>query len=87
MKKSILIALLRTRSKSAIGFQKVLTKYGCIVKTRLGIHDGVGGGCSDTGLIILELVGSSKDTSALAKKLNAIPGVCAKLIDISLKGK
>jgi hypothetical protein len=85
MKKSILIALLRTRSKSAVKFQKVLTKYGCIVKTRLGIHDGIAGSCSDTGLIILELVGDKKDTAGLARKLNAIPGVSAKLVDISLK--
>jgi hypothetical protein len=87
MKKSILIALLRTRSKSAVKFQKVLTKYGCIVKTRLGIHDGVGGICSDTGLIILELVGDRKDIGALEKKLNSITGVSAKLVEISLKDK
>ncbi|MDD5424765.1 MAG: hypothetical protein PHR74_05765 [Candidatus Omnitrophica bacterium] len=85
MKKSILIALLRTRSRSAVEFQKVLTKYGCVVKTRLGIHDGVAGNCSDTGLIILELIGEKKETAGLARKLNAIPGVSAKLVDISLK--
>ncbi|MFA6356617.1 MAG: hypothetical protein WCY23_05870 [Candidatus Omnitrophota bacterium] len=85
MKKSILIALLRTRSKSAVEFQKVLTKYGCMVKTRLGIHDGAVGNCSDTGLIILELVGAKKETAGLARKLNAISGVSAKLVDISLK--
>lgn len=85
MKKSILIVLLRTRSKSAVRFQKVLTKYGCIVKTRLGIHDGVGGSCSDAGLIILELVGDKKDVKGLTRKLNAIQGISAKLVDISLK--
>jgi len=85
MKKSILIALLRARSKSAVQFQKVLTKYGCIVKTRLGIHDGVGGSCSDTGLIILELAGDGKEAAGLARKLNAITGVSAKLVGISLK--
>ncbi|HOX09916.1 MAG TPA: hypothetical protein PLV09_02375 [Candidatus Omnitrophota bacterium] len=85
MKKAILIALLRTRSKSAVRFQKVLTKHGCMVKTRLGIHDGVAGSCSDTGLIILELVGSGKDAAGLARKLNAIAGVSAKLVGISLK--
>jgi len=81
--KSILIALLRTRNKSAVNFQKVLTKYGCIVKTRLGIHDGVMDNCSDTGLIILELVGSGKDKKELTKKLNALVGVTAKLVNIS----
>lgn len=85
MKKSILIALLRTRSKSAVRFQKVLTKYGCIVKTRLGIHDGVAGSCSDTGLVILELVGGGKETAVLTRRLNAIAGVSAKLVGISLK--
>jgi len=83
--KSILIALLRTRSKSAVKFQKVLTKYGCIVKTRLGIHDGVMDSCSDVGLIIMELVGTSKDKKELAQRLNKLPGVTAKLVDISMK--
>ena len=83
--KSILIALLRTRSRSAVNFQKVLTKYGCFVKTRLGIHDGVLNQCSDVGLIILELVGDSKKKKELARRLNKLPGVTAKLVEISLK--
>ena len=83
--KSILIALVRTRSRSAVTVQKVLTKYGCFVKTRLGIHDGVLNQCSDVGLIILELVGDSKKKKELAKRLNRIPGVTAKLVEISLK--
>ncbi len=83
--KSILIALLRTRSKSAVNFQKVLTKYGCIAKTRLGIHDGVMDRCSDVGLIILELAGEKKQNRELAKKLNKLAGVNAKLVEISLK--
>jgi hypothetical protein len=55
-----------------------------MIKTRLGIHDGVLDKCSDTGLIILELAGAKADKSNLNKKLKAISGVKTKLVEISL---
>jgi hypothetical protein len=80
--KKIMIVLISHRSKSAVEVQKLLTEWGCSIKTRLGIHDGVGNQCSDAGLVILELVGDNVDE--LGDKLNALDGVSAKLVDISV---
>jgi hypothetical protein len=84
MSKTLLVILMRTRRSSAVRVQKVLTDFGCMIKTRLGIHDGVLDKCSDAGLIILELAGSKADKSSLNKKLKAISGVKTKLVEISL---
>jgi hypothetical protein len=55
MKKSTLLILIGKRNEDAIKVQQILPAWGCIIKTRLGIHDGVLGNCSDEGLLILEL--------------------------------
>jgi hypothetical protein len=83
MPKTIFIVLMRTRRSSAIKVQKILTDFGCMIKTRLGIHDGVLDKCSDIGLIILELVGSKAEKARLKKELNAVPGVKTKTVDIA----
>ena len=82
MKKSILIIAVGKRRDVAVEIQKVLTASGCCIKTRLGIHDGVGDVCSDEGLIILELVGETKDKKHLAKKLDDLYAVRTKLVEI-----
>ena len=84
MQKTVLVMLMRNRRESALRVQKLLTDFGCMVKTRLGIHDGVSDKCSDTGLIILELAGKPKDKATLAAKLNKVPGVKVKTVGISL---
>jgi hypothetical protein len=84
MSKTLLVILMRTRRSSAVRVQSVLTEFGCMIKTRLGIHDGVLDKCSDTWLIILELVGPKADKSRLDKKLKAISGVKTRLVEISL---
>ncbi|RLD14228.1 MAG: hypothetical protein DRI28_04095 [Caldiserica bacterium] len=76
--------LVDKRKKDAPTVQKILTAWGCIIKTRLGIHDGVLDECSDTGLIILELVGDEKKHKELKNKLNKLDGVRAKLINIKI---
>lgn len=84
MKKTVLIILVDNRKKTAVNVQKILTGWGCLIKTRLGIHDGVLDNCSDTGLIICELVGDKAKKTELTRKLNLLSGVKAKLVDISL---
>ncbi|MFA5105214.1 MAG: hypothetical protein WC527_08605 [Candidatus Margulisiibacteriota bacterium] len=84
MKKTVLLILVDKRKKAAINVQKILTGWGCIIKTRLGIHDGVLDNCSDAGLIICELVGSSSKKKELARKLRLVSGVNTKLIELSL---
>ena len=57
MDKTILIILVDKRKEEAATVQKILTDWGCMIKTRIGIHDGLLDSCTNSGLIILELVG------------------------------
>jgi hypothetical protein len=82
--KTILLILVGNRKESAVQVQKVLTGWGCMIKTRLGIHDGVMENCSDTGLLILELAGERKQMDELARKVSLIKGVSSKLVDLKL---
>lgn len=48
---------LENRIDNATLVQNVLTRYGCYIKTRLGIpYHNEDGSCSNSGLIILEIV-------------------------------
>ena len=53
-----------------------------MIKTRLGLHEGDAGKCSDAGLIILQLAADKESINGLASKLEAVEGVKAKLVEI-----
>jgi len=84
MKKTVLIILVGSRKDSAVNVQKVLTGWGCLIKTRLGIHDGVLDNCSDQGLLILELVGDQSQKDELVRKIELIKGVTSKVVDLEV---
>ncbi len=84
MKRTVMIILIDGRRKSAVNVQKVLTEWGCLIKTRLGIHDGVLENCSESGLLFLELVGEKEKHEQLKDKLNVLDGVEAKLIELEV---
>lgn len=84
MSKKILIILIGKRRESAVNVQKILTAWGCWIKTRLGIHDGVLDNCTDEGLIICEVVGETEKLKEMERKLNLLNDVKAQLIEISL---
>lgn len=73
-----------TRKETAEKVQKILTAWGCFVKTRLGIHDGVLDNCTDTGLVFLELVGDVEKHEEIERKLNLIKGVDARLVKMEI---
>jgi hypothetical protein len=84
MERNVLLIYMSTRVETAEKVQKILTGWGCFIKTRLGIHDGVLENCTDTGLVFLELVGETKKHKELERKLNLIKGVDAKLIQMKI---
>jgi hypothetical protein len=84
MKKQILLILIGSRKESAVTVQKILTGWGCLIKTRLGIHDGVLDECSDNGLLILEVVGDEKKHKEMARKLNLVQGVSTKFVKLKV---
>ncbi len=82
-KYNIMSVLTNNRVQNVNLMQNVLTESGCIIKTRLGIHDASENSCSNEGLIILNLIGSDDEIEKLECKLNEIPGVKAKNIQLS----
>ncbi|MDR3626190.1 MAG: hypothetical protein P4L45_05130 [Ignavibacteriaceae bacterium] len=83
MEKTLLLVLIGKRKDSAVNVQKVLTGWGCIIKTRLGIHDGILDNCSDEGLLIMELHGTKEQKEELARKIAVIPGVTSQLVNLA----
>ena len=75
---NVMSVLTNKRVQNVNDMQRVLTESGCIIRTRLGIHDAGDDFCSNEGLIILDLVGSEEEITQLEKKLNEIPGIKAK---------
>ena len=73
------------RTKEAGHVQTLLTRYGCSIKTRLGLHEVTEDFCSHSGLIILELFGDSKEQDKLEQKLNVIPGVEVQKMTFNFK--
>jgi len=55
--------------------QATLTKFGCSIKTRLGLHEVVDDYCSISGLILLELTGDRNEALKLENELLKIDGV------------
>ena len=79
-KHTILGIHVKSRAASAANIQKVLSEFGCNIKTRIGLHDASPTTCSPSGVILLELVGEDPKIELLCKKLGAIREVETKLM-------
>lgn len=76
MDKHIVVGIhITERVKHAGEVQKVLTEFGCQIRTRLGLHEADAGVCSSNGLILLELVDNDAQVASLKERLDAIEGV------------
>lgn len=69
------------RKQVAFDVQKVLTKYGCSIRTRLGLNDTDEEHCGSGGLIILELSGDPVEWGRLEKDLSAIGNIQVNTMD------
>lgn len=78
MESTIMGITIDPRSLHAPQVQTVLTKHGCIIKTRLGLHEVGGDSCSETGLIILHIHSSLDEVKVLEKELLDVEGVKVK---------
>lgn len=71
----ILGVLVSDREHVSAKVQETLTKYGCSIKTRLGLSELGDAACPNCGLIILELTGDPAECLRLENDLWAIDGV------------
>lgn len=51
---------LENRLESAIEFQKIITEFGCEIRTRIGLHPTKENTCSNRGIILLEVIGDAE---------------------------
>ena len=66
------------RVKKVSDVQYILTKFGCTIKTRLGLHEVHDDFCARSGLIILELAGSLEEFIKLENELLKVEGLEVK---------
>lgn len=83
MKARIMAITIKKRNEEAIGVQSVLTEFGCYIQTRLGLHDTYEG-CSNTGIILLQLRCDDETAKNLTDKLENIDGVMVSLMDLKI---
>ena len=65
---TIISIKISNRLESAVSVQEILTKYGCIIKTRIGLHEEINGQCSPRGLILLEII-NDEESIKIANEL------------------
>lgn len=73
---TIMAVQIKNRNQDAPKFQEMITKHGCMVKTRLGMHEV--DNCSKEGLVILQLCGKDEDIEALGNDINTLDSINAK---------
>lgn len=71
------------RVHNATKLQEVLTKNGCQIRARLGLHEASEDVCANDGLIVLQPCGERADVELLVADLNGLEGITAKFIDLN----
>ena len=69
--KTIIGIKLNNRAETSRQMQEIITDYGCIIRTRIGLHDVDCGQCSTNGIILLEVI-NDELLPKLQKELCAI---------------
>jgi hypothetical protein len=70
------------RTAHAPEVQTVLTKHGCIIKTRIGLHEVQEDSCSERGLILLHINSGSNEVDQLENELKEIEGIDVKCMTL-----
>jgi hypothetical protein len=81
MSYTLLALRINDREDKALEIQKTLTRHGCKIMTRLGLHDHGDSACSPCGTMVLQLCCSPDESRAVAADLTKIDGVKAKIVD------
>jgi len=67
----LVLVKLKARNVEAVRFQEVLTKHGCDISLRLGLHEMGGPECTNEGLIILQVRPDENAVNSLIADLKA----------------
>ena len=69
------------RVENVPAMQAVLTKYGCSIRTRLGMHDADNTSCSPSGLVLVDVFGAEAED--FYKELKAVKGLDVQRMDFA----
>ena len=75
----IMVVKMEQRRERSPEVQEVLSKFGCSIKVRLGLHE-TENVCSDEGILVLQLTGDTDEMLKLEKALNEMKNVKAKMV-------
>ena len=81
MKHTIFGVHITARTENVPAVQAVLTKYGCSIRTRLGLHDADSTSCSPSGLLLIDAFGP--EAEAFYKELQTLKGVHVQRMDFA----
>lgn len=71
------------RTGNAVKLQEVLTKFGCSIRLRVGLHETSEQFCSDDGVIMLQVCGDEASVKGMVDAFNQMEGVTAKMMDLN----
>ena len=78
----IMAVLQENRVETATKVQEVLTRNGCNIRFRLGLHNAGLESCSNSGLILLQVCGAKTEVEQLQAELQQVPHVKVKLMSL-----
>ncbi len=81
MKHTIFGIHITNRVENVPALQSTLTKYGCNIRTRLGIHDADATSCSPSGLVLVDVFGAEAEEFYL--ELKGLKGVGLQRMDFA----
>jgi hypothetical protein len=79
MKHTIFGIHITNRVENVPALQATLTKYGCNIRTRLGIHDADATSCSPSGLVLLDVFGAELED--FYREIQGLKGVGLQRMD------
>ncbi len=80
---TVMAIKIEPRVKKAPEVQEILTKYGCIIHTRIGLHEATKDSCANSGLVLLNLLTDEKEEiKNLHEELDSMKGVTAKILEM-----
>ncbi len=79
MKHTIFGVHVNQRVENVPAVQTILSKYGCNIRTRLGIHDADSTSCSPDGLLLVDVFGA--ETEDFYRELQSLKGVDVQRMD------
>lgn len=81
MKHTIFGVHISQRTESVPAVQAVLSKYGCSIRTRLGLHDADATSCSPSGLLLVDVFGPEAED--FYTELSTLKGVDLQRMDFA----